>query len=220
MLDKSVKTIPDGTGLVPHSKPEAGNAQHKLCRRYVQKKRHPKNMGCKGNCLDNAYRDNKLLGSFKSDLLYLKAIGSDGIFHTSWWVIRVITIAAVSRQSGRACRLSFAGSKPFRWTGQDGLDVMEQRFLALWTLTPGSSLFHFDFPIFRLNPWSEGAQRRYAGFSRQARYETGQGFRRISVSPPKGNGTISVPRIKQTLFGQTQCSVADIRVSIPPFSGA
>lgn len=131
-------------------------------------------------------------------------------------MIRVITIAAVSRQSGRACRLSFAGSKPFRY-----LDKMD---LMLWSngswyfgRLPRFVLFHFDFPIFRLNPWGEGAITPLCRLLPDiARSETGQGFRKISAHPQKGTVRFPCPVKKQFPLCGLNGSAADIRVSHSP----
>lgn len=112
-------------------------------------------------------------------------------------MIRVITIAAVSRQSGRACRLSFAGSKPFRYLDKTDLMLWSNGSWYFGRL-PRFVLFHFDFPIFRLNPWGEGATTPLCRLLPDiARSETGQGFRKISAHPQKGTVRFPCPVKKQ-----------------------
>ena len=131
-------------------------------------------------------------------------------------MIRVITIAAVSRQSGRACRQSFAGSKPFPYLDKMALMVWRNGSWDVGRL-PRFVLFHFDFPIFRLNPWGEGATTPLCRLLPDiARSETGQGFRKISAHPQKGTVRFPCPVKKQFPLCGLNGSAADIRVSHSP----
>ena len=147
MLDKAFETIPDGTGLILHSD-QGWQYQHKHYQRMLREKGIRQSMSRKGNCLDHT-GITSFSGSFKRDLLYLKGlagwnfpyelVGDPGHYNSR-------CIKAKRRLA--ACPSQAASPSAY-------LDKMD---LMLWSngswyfgRLPRFVLFHFDFPIFRLN---------------------------------------------------------------------
>ena len=96
------------------------------------------NMGRKGNCLDHT-GITSFSGSFKWDLLYLKGLAG--------WNFPYELVGDPGHYNSRCIKAKRKGLPPvlrrqqaLPLLGQDGLDVMEQRFLVLWTLTPVRSI--------------------------------------------------------------------------------
>lgn len=105
---------------------------------YVQKKRHPAEHGLQRQ-LPGPYRDNKLLRVLQRDLLYLKGLAG--------WNFPYELVGDPGHYNSRCIKAKRKGLPPvlrrqqaLPLLGQDGLDVMEQRFLVLWTLTPVRSI--------------------------------------------------------------------------------
>ena len=70
LVEKAVRNLPDGTGLILHSD-QGWQYQHKAYRRILATKHITQSMSRKGNCLDNAVVEN-FFGHVKSELLYLQ----------------------------------------------------------------------------------------------------------------------------------------------------
>ena len=74
MLDKAFTTIPDGTGLILHSD-QGRHYHHKQYQKMLEDKGIRQGMSRKGNCLDNAVKEN-FFGLLKTELLYLQDFNS------------------------------------------------------------------------------------------------------------------------------------------------
>jgi len=74
MLQKAVKNIKEGTGLILHSD-QGWHYQHATYQKMLKGKGIIQSMSRKGNCLDNATMEN-FFGLLKSELLYLQNFSS------------------------------------------------------------------------------------------------------------------------------------------------
>ena len=74
MLQKAVKSIKEGAGLILHSD-QGWHYQHATYQKILKKKGITQSMSRKGNCLDNATMEN-FFGLLKSELLYLQKFSS------------------------------------------------------------------------------------------------------------------------------------------------
>jgi len=74
MLQKAVKNIKRGSGLILHSD-QGWHYQHATYQRMLESKGIIQSMSRKGNCLDNATMEN-FFGLLKSELLYLQKFSS------------------------------------------------------------------------------------------------------------------------------------------------
>lgn len=134
-------------------------------------------MGCKGNCLDHT-GITSFSGSFKRDLLYLKGLAG--------WNFPYELVGDPGHYNSRCIKAKRKGL--MLWSNGSWYFGRLPRFV----------LFHFDFPIFRLNPWGEGATTPLCRLLPDiARSETGQGFRKISAHPQKGTVRFPCPVKKQ-----------------------
>ena len=74
MLQKAVKGIKKGSGLILHSD-QGWHYQHAAYQKMLKSKGIAQSMSRKGNCLDNAAMEN-FFGLLKSELLYLQKFSS------------------------------------------------------------------------------------------------------------------------------------------------
>jgi len=74
MIQKAVKNIPKGSGLILHSD-QGWHYQHATYQKILKSKGITQSMSRKGNCLDNAKMEN-FFGLLKSELLYLQKFSS------------------------------------------------------------------------------------------------------------------------------------------------